>query len=84
MKEKAKLDKANAPPTPQWCARLSDTVSKRMVVVNFSESKRVKQPKDRDADIPIVVLPPTDEVDGMGVPILLYEVGSIFGSVGIL
>eukprot|EP00729_Bicosta_minor_P015318 gene15318-20833_t len=73
MAEQEKMTKANAPPTPVFAIRLQDEVSKRTVVVNFSESTRVKQPETSESDIPIVVQPPEDEVDKQGVPILLYE-----------
>ena len=49
------MTKANAPPTPVFAIRLQDEVSKRTVVVNFSESTRVKQPETSESDIPIVV-----------------------------
>ena len=55
MAEQEKMTKANAPPTPVFAIRLQDEVSKRTVVVNFSESTRVKQPETSESDIPIVV-----------------------------
>ena len=49
------MTKANAPPTPIFAVRLQDLSSKRVVVVNFSESTRVKAPQTTESDIPIVV-----------------------------
>ena len=55
MAEQEKMTKANAPPTPIFAVRLQDLSSKRVVVVNFSESTRVKAPQTTESDIPIVV-----------------------------
>ena len=55
MAEQEKMTKANAPPTPIFAVRLQDLNTKRVVVVNFSESTRVKAPETTESDIPIVV-----------------------------
>ena len=57
MEEKAKMDKAQAPPTPLFAVR-SKGDDGRIIWINFSQSVRVKPPKTEGDAVPIVVLAP--------------------------
>lgn len=73
MDEKKKFDEANKPPEPKFLVQCTDSHSKQVIWINFSESDRVKPQPSQDAPINIVVQEPSTETSEGG-KITFYEV----------